>query len=127
MARRQSIGIHRELAGLIPTRQLNFLARLSGLVQRRRKVDPMALFWTVVSGFGAGRERTLAGLRRAYQQSTGATLVKLHDLLKQCYPACRTNHARAAAKLHLVMSVKGKGSRSVKLTARPTGVTGERF
>lgn len=168
MARRQSIGIRQELTSLIPTRRLNFLARLSGLVQRRRKIDPMALFWTIVLGFGAGRERTLAGLRRAYERSTGATLVpsafydrftkslavffryvveelldrlqetevplrgilqsfrdvvvtdstlvKLHDLLERRYPACRTNHTKAAAKLHVVMSVKGQGPRSVKLT-----------
>lgn len=169
MARRKSIGIRGELTSLIPTRRLNFLAQLSGLVRRRRKVDPMALFWTVVLGFGAGRERTLAGLRRAYQKSTGATLVpsafydrftkslavffrfvvaellesvqqtearfrgllepfrdvlltdstlvKLHDLLERRFPACRTNHTKAAAKLHVVMSVKGQGPRSVQLTS----------
>lgn len=146
MARRQSIGIRQELTRLIPTRQLNRLAGLSGLVRRRRKIDPMELFWTVVLGFGAGHTRTLAGMRRAYQKSTGATLVpsafydrftrslavfmrlvvqelletlqeteakfsgllrsfrdvvvtdstlvKLHDLLEQRFPACRTNHRR---------------------------------
>ena len=169
MARRQSIGIRTELTSLISTRRLNFLARLSGLVRRRRKVEPMALFWTIVLGFGAGREKTLAGLRRAYERSTGATLVpsafydrftqslavffrfvveelleqmqeteasfqgvlqsfrdvvatdstlvKVHDLLERRYPACRTNHTRAAAKLHVVMSVKGRGPRSVKVTS----------
>lgn len=169
MARRQSIGIRQELTSLIPTRQLNRLARLSGLVRRRRKIDPMELFWTVVLGFGAGREKSLAGMRRAYQKSTGATLVpsafydrftkslavffrlvveellerlqeteakfggllqsfrdvvvtdstvvKLHDLLERRFPACRTNHTKAAAKLHVVMSVKGQGPRSVKLTS----------
>jgi IS4 transposase len=157
------------LTSLISTRRLNFLARLSGLVRRRRKVEPMALFWTIVLGFGAGREKTLAGLRRAYERSTGATLVpsafydrftqslavffrfvveelleqmqeteasfqgvlqsfrdvvatdstlvKVHDLLERRYPACRTNHTRAAAKLHVVMSVKGRGPRSVKVTS----------
>ena len=169
MARRQSIGIRQELTSLIPTRQLNRLARLSGLVRRRRKIDPMELFWTVVLGFGAGRARTLAGMRRAYQKSTGATLVpsafydrftkslavfmrrvveelleklqeteakfsgllrsfqdvvvtdstvvKLHDLLERRFPACRTNHTKAAAKLHVVMSVRGQGPRTVKLTS----------
>jgi IS4 transposase len=157
------------LTSLIPTRQLNCLAQFSGLVRRRRKVDAMALFWTVVLGFGTGRKRSLAGLRRAYQMSTGATLVpsafydrftkslagffrlvveellerlqktetkfsgllqsfrdvlvtdstlvKLHDLLERRFPGCRTNHTRAAAKLHVVMSVKGQGPRSVKLTS----------
>jgi len=169
VARRQSIGIRQELTRLIPTRQLNRLARLSGLVRRRRKIDPMELFWTVVLGFGAGHARTLAGMRRAYQKSTGATLVpsafydrftrslavfmrlvvqelleklqeteakfsgllrsfrdvvvtdstlvKLHDLLERRFPACRTNHTKAAAKLHVVMSVRGQGPRTVKLTS----------
>lgn len=169
MARGQSIGIRQELSRLIPTRQLNVLARQSGLVRRRRKVDPMELFWTVVLGFGAGRARTLAGMRRAYQKSTGATLVpsafydrftkslaafmglvvedllerlqeteatfagalqsfkdvvvtdstlvKVHDLLERRFPACRTNHTKAAVKLHVVMSVRGQGPRSVKVTS----------
>lgn len=169
MARRQCIGIRQELTSLIPTRQLNRLARQSGLVRRRRKIDPMELFWTVVLGFGAGRARTLAGMRRAYQKSTGATLVpsafydrfsrslavfmrrvveelletlqeteakfggllrsfrdvvvtdstlvKLHDLLEKRFPACRTNHTKASAKLHVVMSVRGQGPQTVKLTS----------
>ncbi len=128
----------------------------------------MALFWTVVLGFGAGRERTLAGLRRLYEKSTGAklaplafydrftmplavffrvaaelietldktqvscrgllgsfrdvlltdsTLIRLHELLEKSFPASRTNHTKAAAKLHVVMSVKGKGPHSIKLTS----------
>jgi IS4 transposase len=156
------------LTSLIATRRLNELAWDTGLVRRRRKVVPMALFWTIVLGFGAGRERTLAGLRRVYQKSTGtmlvpsafydrftaslvrffravvrelldkahagsrlqgvlasfrdvvltdATVVKLHDLLEKAFPACRTNHTRAAAKLHVVMSVTGKGPRTVKVTS----------
>jgi IS4 transposase len=157
------------LTSLIPTRQLNRLARQSGLVRRRRKIDPMELFWTVVLGFGAGRARSLAGMRRAYQQSTGATLVpsafydrftkslaeflrrvleelmgkleqteakftgvlrsfrdivvtdstlvKLHDLLERRFPACRTNHTKASAKLHVVMSVRGQGPRTIRLTS----------
>jgi len=168
MARRKSIGIKRQLTSLIATRRLNELAWDTGLVRRRRKVVPMALFWTIVLGFGAGRERTLAGLRRVYQKSTGtmlvpsafydrftaslvrffravvrelldkahagsrlqgvlasfrdvvltdATVVKLHDLLEKAFPACRTNHTRAAAKLHVVMSVTGKGPRTVKVTS----------
>ena len=169
MARTQSIGIRRQLTSMISTRTLNDLARYSGLVQRRRKVNPTALFWTIVLGFGAGREKSLAGLRRAYQKSTGSclvasafydrftkslarffrlvveellgglqivegtmqgtlasfrdviltdsTLVRLHDLLERSFPACRTNHTRASAKLHVVMSVTGRGLRSVKLTS----------
>lgn len=169
MARRKSIGIRKQLTSLLPARRLHALARETGVLQRRRKVDPMALFWAIVLGFAAGRKRSLAGMRRAYEQSTGTTLVpsafydrftqplatlfqrvagemmqavqqtetrfagvlasfrdviatdsslvKLHDLLERSFPACRTNHTKAAAKLHVVMSVRGQGPRSVKLTS----------
>jgi IS4 transposase len=138
-------------------------------VKRVRDVDIVALFWTVVLGFGTGAERTIAGLRRAYQAATGrglvpssfydrfnagfasmlrrvcreamstceeasealrgalssfadvvltdSTVVRLHDLLAKSFPACRTNHTVAALKLHVVMSVAGRGMRSVQITS----------
>jgi IS4 transposase len=152
----------------MPRAEVERLARESGMVQRRRKVDPVAMLWTVVLGFGTGRERTLAGLRRTYQRVTGrslvpssfydrftkelarmfkavlgelmakleaieprydgvlegfrdvlvadATVVKLHALLAGRYPGTRTNSSPAAAKLHLVMSVRGGGAKKVKVT-----------
>ena len=169
MARSKSIDIQEVLTSLIPAGRLNRLARELGVVVRNRKVKALALFWTLVLGFGAGSERTLAGLRRHFEQASGVTLVpsafylrftpalakflkrvlvealeqvsqqsgalkgplgafrdvvsidatviRLHDLLAKAFPACRTNHTRAAAKLHAVMSVKGAGPRSVKLTS----------
>src|SRR5207249_2842123 len=59
------------------------------------------------------------GLLRSFRDVvvTDSTLVKLHDLLERRFPACRTNHTKAAAKLHVVMSVKGQGPRSVRLTS----------
>jgi putative transposase len=168
VARAKSIGIREALTTLLPRSRLEELARESGMLQRRRKVDPTAMVWTLVLGFGAGRERTLAGLRRAYQRATGtslvpsafydrftvelvrmlrgivselcgrlaeheprchgllaqfadvvvtdASVVKLHHLLAKRYPGTRTNSNPAAAKLHLVMSVMGKGMKRIKLT-----------
>ena len=74
MARRQSIDIRSVLTSLIPARRLGRRARELGMVVRRRKVAPMALFWTLVLGFGGGRERTLAGLRRHFKRTTGVKL-----------------------------------------------------
>ena len=48
---------------------------------------------------------------------TDATVLRLHDLLKNKYPACRTNHTQAAAKLHLVYSVFGKSDQQIQLTS----------
>jgi len=51
---------------------------------------------------------------------TDSTVLRLHDLLQQSYQACRTNAVRAAAKLHLVMSVTGVGPRTVQITGERT-------
>ena len=41
-----------------------------------------------------------------------ATVIKLHRLLARRFPGTRTNSSPAAAKLHLVMSVRGRGVRT---------------
>lgn len=46
-----------------------------------------------------------------------STIVKLHDALARCWPACRTNHTLAAVKLHTVVNVRGRGPQSIKLTS----------
>jgi IS4 transposase len=48
---------------------------------------------------------------------TDATVVRLHELLADVYPACRTNHTKAALKAHAVMSVRGAGRQSIKITS----------
>lgn len=168
MARRKSIGIREILTSMLPSVELERLASESAMVRRRRKVEPGAMLWTLVLGFGTGRSRTLAGLRRMYQRATATTLVssafydrftpelvrflravmgrlcqrmaeheparsgvlarfadvvvsdatvlKLHRLLASRYAGTRTNSSPAAAKLHLVMSVRGRGVTRVKLT-----------
>lgn len=168
VARAKSIGIGETLTSVLPRAELERLACESGMVRRRRKVDPSAMVWTLALGFGPGRERTLAGLRRMYQRATGtslapsafydrftpelvrflrrvvgelcgrvsehepdrsgllakfadvmvadATVVELHRLLAKRYPGTRTNSSPSAAKLHLVMSVTGRGVERVKLS-----------
>lgn len=63
--------------------------------------------------------RKLAGPLTAFRDLvlTDSTVIRLHDLLKKAFPACRTNHTQAALKLHTVMSATGAGPRSVKITA----------
>lgn len=168
MARRSKDTIEQTLCHLFPSAWLDTQARELGMIQRQRKVDSVALFWTLVLGFGIGRQRNIASLRRAYEGATGtvlsassfydrftgalmvlmsqaceralqpllrsglivsdalsafrdllisdATILRLHDLLKKTYPACRTNHTQAAAKLHLVVSVLGKSAQQIRLT-----------
>jgi len=69
------------------------------------------------SAAGAGRALTgpLAGFRDVL--ITDSTVVRLHDLLADVFPACRTNHTLAALKMHTVISVAGAGHQSVKVTS----------
>ncbi|RMG15977.1 MAG: hypothetical protein D6731_07210, partial [Planctomycetota bacterium] len=63
--------------------------------------------------------RALAGELAAFKEVlvTDATVIRLHDLLAKAFPGCRTNHTKAALKLHIVMRVNGNGPKSVKVTS----------
>jgi len=145
------------LTSLFPSDALWRSAKAARVFERVRKVNVVAFFWTLVLGFGVGKLRTIAEIRRAYENRSGTTLeessfydrftpalakwlrglvveilasmatgsqslsgalvgfrdlllidstvLRLHDLLKDSFGACRTNHTKAAAKLHVVMSI----------------------
>lgn len=169
MARRKSTLLRQALSRMFPKAELERQARSTGMVQRRRQVDPVALFWVLVLGVSSGRQRSLADLRRSYEKTAGtvlsassfydrftpalasffkalmqgalqqvsrpgaqaagtweslrevlcidSTVVRLHDALASRWPACRTNHTLAAAKLHTVLNVRGQGPQRVRLSA----------
>jgi IS4 transposase len=70
MAQRKSTPLRTALSSLFPAALLRRLARETGTVQRRRRVDPVKLFWVVVLGVGGG-ERSFAELRRFYEKVAG--------------------------------------------------------
>lgn len=74
MAHAQSIGTRRRLHALLLAEHIERLVTEHALIRRRRKLEPSAMLWTLVLGFGAGRSRSLAALRRTYQLVTGTPL-----------------------------------------------------
>ena len=74
MAHRRSDHIQRALTSVLPRRRIRELARRLGVVQRRRKLDIVALVHSLVLGFSTGERRSLSGLRRAYLRTTGVRL-----------------------------------------------------
>jgi len=74
MADSKHVAVREILDKLFPAAFLMTLARATGAAKRVRKISPVDLFWTVVLGFGVGRERTLSGLRRAFEKATGVTV-----------------------------------------------------
>jgi len=69
------------------------------------------------AGAHAGRSGGLVAEHVREILCVDSTVIRLHDRLRKTFPACRTNHTQAAAKLHTVINVHGRGPRSVKLTA----------
>ncbi|MBM4270519.1 MAG: IS4 family transposase [Deltaproteobacteria bacterium] len=168
MPRTPSVSLHRTLRKLLPESVVAEAASSTGAFQRIRKVDAYDFVWSLILGFSAGKVRTIAGLRRAFERATGTTLeessfyarftpalvrllrqlldgvidqswglsraasgrlrqfrdilvadstvIRLHDLLAGAFPGCRTNHTRAAAKVHVLMCVAGAGKQTVKVT-----------
>ena len=49
-----------------------------------------------------------------------SSVLRLHELLAPSFAACRTNHTKAAAKLHVVMNVLDGSPSRVKLTSERT-------
>ena len=64
-----------ELRSLFPNAWLEEAARETGWLKRLRKISPFAMFWTLVLGFGCGKERTLASLRRTFELESRQSLV----------------------------------------------------
>jgi IS4 transposase len=62
------------VGSILAEERINHLARELGVVKRQRKVRMVAFVGAVVLGFAAGAQRTLAGMRRAYEHTTGHVL-----------------------------------------------------
>jgi IS4 transposase len=122
MARKKSTSIRRALNRLIPKTRLKALAIETGAIARERKIGIVELFWTLVLGFATGSERTLAGLRRAFEKATGTTVVpsafydrftpKLVRLLKTVLGDVMDKTARMNGKMRGALA----GFRDVLLT-----------
>lgn len=68
--------IEKELCHLFPSDWLRDQAEASGVIERERKIDPVALFWTLILGVGYGERHSIANLRRAYQAATGTPIAR---------------------------------------------------
>lgn len=60
--------IEAELNSLFSPEWLHETAKKTGFVRRERKIDPTLMFWTLILGFGVQLQRTLAMLRRLYEE-----------------------------------------------------------
>jgi putative transposase len=74
MTRSTKSHIREVLTSLFSSQFIRHHAAAVGAVRRRRKVDIVALVYTLVLAFDRGARRNLSSLRRAYAAATGTTL-----------------------------------------------------
>jgi len=74
MTRSTKSHIRDALTSLFSPQFIRHHAAAVGAVRRRRKVDVVALVYTLILAFDRGAKRSLASLRRAYAAATGTTL-----------------------------------------------------
>ena len=53
---------------------LQKIANETGQIKRSRKIDPTIMFWALVLGFGVGSQRSLASLKRVYENKSGQSI-----------------------------------------------------
>ena len=74
MAHRTEPSIRDALTRLMSPQLIRRRAKKLAAVRRTRRVDIVALVYTLVLGFDRGSKRSVASLRRAYAMATGTTL-----------------------------------------------------
>lgn len=74
MPRKTDTPIREAVGSVLGGALINRLARELGVVKRQRKVRVTAFVAAVVLGFATGAQRSLAGMRRAYEHATGQSL-----------------------------------------------------
>jgi len=114
MARTAQSHIRNALTRVLSPQSIRARASALGVVKRRRKIDIVALVYTLVLGSDRGAVRTLASLRRSYELTTGTTLApsafydrmttELAQLMQQLSDRAFAQLARRGTRLHRALA-----------------------
>jgi hypothetical protein len=59
---------------MFPEELLRQTAKETGLIKRECKIDSVVIFWVLTLGFGVRCKRTLASLKRGYENEANTTI-----------------------------------------------------
>jgi len=120
MARREESSIRDALTSVLCPQLIRRRATKLRAVKRARKVDIVALVYTLVLGFDRGAKRTVASLRRAYAMSTETTLAPSAfwdrftparaELMRELTMHAFERLSRGKTNLHGALSAFAKGA-----------------
>jgi hypothetical protein len=89
MAQHKEFNFRTLLVKMFSPKMIRSAAKHTGAVVRDRKISIVDLFWTLVSGFGAGKERTIRGCVRiiplppsqpTHRNRLGVIIVKCQEI-----------------------------------------------
>jgi hypothetical protein len=63
-----------DLNSMFSQEWLRKIADETGLIKRERIIDPTIMFWALVLGFGVRLQRSLASLKRVYENKSGQSI-----------------------------------------------------
>lgn len=64
-----------ELEKLYPASVIDKIAEDTGFIKRKRTIQAVLFFWTIILEFGMNLQKTLSGLRRRYEEMSGEKIV----------------------------------------------------
>ncbi len=86
--------IEKDLCTLLPKEWLKYAAKISGLIERERKIEAFVILWVLVFSFGVHLPRNLANMKRKYEKESKKKLAysswymrftpELGEFLKLC-------------------------------------------
>lgn len=69
-----AVPYQRTLNEMFPPELIREIAKETGMLKRERDIDPVVLFWTLVLNFGIELQRTITGMKEAYEVYSGDTI-----------------------------------------------------
>ena len=86
--------IEKDLCTLLSKEYLKYAAKISGLIERERKIEAFVILWVLVFSFGVHLPRNLANMKRKYEKESKKKLAysswyerftpELGEFLKLC-------------------------------------------
>jgi len=122
--------IMEDLTSMFSKEWLHDTANQTGMIKRQRIIDPTIMFWALIFGFGVKSERSLASLKRVFENKSGQLISdsswydrftpEMVEFVHQCVihgiqELARTSHVKLGKKLQAFQDILIQDSTIIRL------------
>jgi len=122
--------IMEDLTSMFSQEWLHDTANRTGMIKRQRIIDPTIMFWALIFGFGVRLERSLASLKRVFENKSGLLISdsswydrftpEMVEFVHQCVihgiqELARTAHVKLGKKLQDFQDILIQDSTIIRL------------